>query len=233
MPTPKTKPTQIFLVDDHPLVREGLIQCLQQEEGFTVCGHAGTTKDALRAIKAMPPPDLVLVDIALPGRDGLELIKDLNALLPACPCVVLSMFEEQLYAERALRAGACGYVMKHEPPERLIQVLHRVLKGEVVASPAIVQRALKRNARQPLPPQEGLERELTDREMEVYRMIGSGKRRSMIAKQLNMGVKTFETHRANIRKKLEFKDVGTLLLHASQFVRDSAKTAPLTTSTKS
>ena len=225
MTTAKTKHTRIFLVDDHPLVREGLIQCLQQEAGLTVCGHAGNAKDALRLIKT-ETPDLILVDIALPGRDGLELIKDVRTLLPACLCVVLSMFEEELYAERALRAGARGYVMKQEPPEHLIQALHLVLHGEIVASAAIAQRALKRNARQIVTALEGLELELTDREMEVYRMIGSGKRRSAIAKQLNIGVKTFETHRANIRKKLGFKDVGTLLLHASQFVREAAKTAP-------
>ncbi len=224
MPKPKGKQrqrTRIFLVDDHPLVLEGLTQCLQQEPGFTVAGHASNSKEALRAIKAAPP-DIVIVDIALPGRDGLELIKDLQALQPACRCLVLSMFEEELYGERALRAGAQGYVMKHEPPETLIAAIRQVLAGNLVAGTVIMQRALKWNLRPPEAHALAPEQELTDRELEVYRLIGLGRRRPAIAAQLDISVKTFEAHRANIRRKLGLSSAGALLLRASQFVRESA-----------
>ena len=224
MPTSKEKKAgshRIFLVDDHPVVREGLAQCLQQEPGLTVCGHAGNVEDALRAIQAAPP-DLVIVDIALPGRDGLDLIKELQVLQPGCLCMVLSMFEEELYAERALRAGAHGYVMKLEPPGKLMQAIHQVLAGNIVAGPAILQRALKWKVRRPAAQPVEPERNLTDRELEVYRLIGLGQRRLAIARQLGISVKTFEVHRANIRRKLGIDNAGALLLRASHFVREKA-----------
>jgi len=224
MRTPKKKSAQnirIFLVDDHPLVREGLRQCLQQEPGFTVSGHASDVAHALRAIKA-DPPDLVIVDIALPGRDGLELIKDLRIMHPECRCLVLSMFDEEVYAERALRAGAHGYVMKHEPPEKLTHAIRQVLAGTLVAGSSILQRALKLNLRQTESQPVAPERQLTDRELEIYRLIGLGRPRAAMARQLGISVKTFEAHRANIRKKLGLSSAGALLLHASQFVRDKA-----------
>lgn len=216
-----TPQVRIFLVDDHPLVREGLRQCLQQEPGFTVCGHASNVAQALRAIK-LNPPDLVIVDIALPGRDGLELVKDLHVLHPACWCLVLSMFDEELYAERALRAGAHGYVMKHEPPEKLIQAIHQVLAGTLVAGRAILQRALKMHLHQPEDQHVAPEQQLTDRELEVYRLIGLGQPRAAMARQLGISVKTFEAHRANIRKKLGLGSAGALMLRASQFVMEKA-----------
>jgi len=224
MRTPKKKSAQnirIFLVDDHPLVREGLRQCLQQEPGFTVCGHASNVEQALRAIQ-LDPPDLVIVDIALPGRDGLELIKDLRVLHPACRCLVLSMFDEELYAERALRAGAYGYVMKHEPPEQLIHAIRQVLAGTLVAGTAILQRALKVNLRQPEAQRVTPEQQLTDRELEVYRLIGLGRPRAAMARQLGISVKTFEAHRANIRKKLGLDSASALMLRAAQFVQEKA-----------
>ena len=224
MSMPKNKPTpqvRIFLVDDHPLVREGLRQCLQQEPGFSVSGHASNVAQALRALK-LDPPDLVIVDIALPGRDGLELIKDLRALQPGCRCLVLSMFDEELYAERALRAGARGYVMKHEPPEKLIQAIHKVLAGTLVAGTAILQRALKTNLQQPGAAHMTPEQQLTDRELEVYRLIGLGRQRAAIALQLGVSVKTIEAHRANIRKKLGLANASALLLRAAQFIRNKA-----------
>jgi DNA-binding NarL/FixJ family response regulator len=217
----KARSTRIFLVDDHPLVREGLIQCLQQEPDLTICGHAGNVADALRTIQA-DPPDLVIVDIALPGRDGLELIKELQYLHCSSLCMVLSMFEEELYAERALRAGAHGYVMKLEPPEKLIQSIRQVLAGHIVAGTTILQRALKSNVQRQAAQRVEPEQQLTDRELAVYRLIGLGRRRAAIATQLGISVKTFEAHRANIRKKLGLDSAGALMLRASRFVRDKA-----------
>ena len=224
MPTSKRKKarsTRIFLVDDHPLVREGLIQCLQQEPDLTICGHAGCVEDALLAIQA-DPPDLVIVDIALPGRDGLELIKELQFRRSTCLCMVLSMFEEELYAERTLRAGAQGYVMKHEPPEKLIRAIRQVLAGNIVAGTSTLQRALKSNVHRQAAQRVEPEQQLTDRELEVYRLIGLGRRRPAIATQLGISVKTFEAHRANIRKKLGLDSAGALMLRASRFVREKA-----------
>lgn len=212
-------PKKILLVDDHPMLREGLQQFLQQDESLIICGQAHNTAEALRQFDLLQP-DLLVVDIGMPGRDGLELIKDIRARNQTCLILVFSMFDEELYAERTLRAGAQGYVMKHEPPEKLIAAIRNVLRGEIVTSTGIVQRALRRTAtgQADLPPSPlNL---LTDRELEVFRMIGAGKGRNEIAEQLNLSVKTFEVHRANIRQKLGLRSAADLLLHASQFLHE-------------
>jgi DNA-binding NarL/FixJ family response regulator len=212
-------PKKILLVDDHPMLREGLQQFLQQDESLVICGQANNTAEALRQFDLLHP-DLLVVDIGMPGRDGLELIKDIRARNQTTLILVFSMFDEELYAERALRAGAQGYVMKHEPPEKLIEAIRNVLRGEIVTSTGIVQRALRRTASgQTELPSSPLNL-LTDRELEVFRMIGAGKGRNEIADQLNLSVKTFEVHRANIRQKLGLKNAAELLLHASQFLHE-------------
>ena len=217
---------EILLVDDHPLVREGIRQCLQQVPGFHVCGEAANATEAMRALDAQKP-DLLIVDIALPGRDGLELIKDILALHPETLILVLSMFDEELYAERVLRAGARGYIMKHEPPERLIKAVHAILEGKLVASEAIIQRVLNRittaKSTQAILPMTLL----SDRELEIFRLIGQGFPRHYIANQLNISVKTFEAHRSNIRQKLNLRSAAEVLLHASQFIREESSRSSL------
>jgi DNA-binding NarL/FixJ family response regulator len=210
-------PKKILLVDDHPMLLEGIQQYLQQDQGLTVCGQAHSAAEALTLMQQLKP-DLLIVDIGLPGRDGLELIKDIRALNSKCLILVFSMFDEELYAERVLRAGAQGYVMKHESPLKLVQAIRGVLAGELVAGPGIVQRALRRTADgrgdQPASPMTLL----TDRELEIFRLIGAGHQRTEIARRLNLSVKTFEVHRAKIRQKLNLRNAAELFLHASQFV---------------
>jgi DNA-binding NarL/FixJ family response regulator len=213
-------PKRILLVDDHPMLRQGIQQYLQQDQALTICGQAGSTSEALERMQQLKP-DLILVDIGLPGRDGLELIKDIRALDSTCAILVFSMFDEELYAERVLRAGAQGYVMKHESPLKLIQAIHSVLNGEMVTGPGVIQRALRRTA-------EGRDDKpaspvtlLTDRELEIFRLIGAGHPRNEIARRLNLSVKTFEAHRANIRQKLNLRSAAELLIHATQFIHEN------------
>ncbi len=218
-PPPSATAKRILLVDDHPMLRQGIQQYLQQEQDLVICGQAGSAAEALTML-AQLKPDLLIVDIGLPGRDGLELIKDIRALDAACAILVFSMFDEELYAERVLRAGAQGYLMKHESPLKLVQAIHRVLHGEMVTGPGVIQRALRRTA-------EGRDEKpaspislLTDRELEIFRLIGAGHPREDIARRLNLSVKTFEAHRANIRQKLQLRSAAELLIHATQFLHE-------------
>ena len=185
-----------------------------------ICGQAGSTAEALRMTDELQP-DLLVVDIGLPGRDGLELIKDIRAHNDNCMILVFSMFDEELYAERALRAGAQGYLMKHESPVKLIEAIRSILRGEMVTGKGIVQRALRRTAAGRTATTSSPLSLLTDRELEIFRLIGAGKGRNEIAKQLGVSVKTFEVHRANIREKLGLKNAAELLLHAAQFLQEN------------
>ncbi|MCX7008773.1 MAG: response regulator transcription factor [Kiritimatiellaeota bacterium] len=210
----------ILLVDDHPMLREGLQQFLQQDEDLTICGQAGSTAEAMKMVEELKP-DLLVVDIGLPGRDGLELIKDIRAFNKTSGILVFSMFDEGLYAERALRAGAQGYVMKDESPARLVEAIRSVLRGEIVTGNGIVQRALRRSANGLAAASTSPLDLLTDRQLEIFRLIGSGVDRNTIAEQLNLSVKTVEVHRANIRVKLGIKSAADLLVHATQFCHNN------------
>ncbi|MGD0016035.1 MAG: response regulator transcription factor, partial [Verrucomicrobiia bacterium] len=170
-------------------------------------------------------PDMVIVDISLPGRDGIELTKDLKVQRPDLPVLVLSMHDESLYADRALRAGARGYIMKQESPENLIRAIRRVLAGEIAVSQNTVGRILARmdgtHSKVGASPLELL----SDRELEVFRLIGSGHSRSQIAAELHLSVKTVEAHRAKIREKLGLQNATQLLQHALQFSWDQGSGA--------
>jgi DNA-binding NarL/FixJ family response regulator len=231
-PTDRTAPAvkRILLVDDHPMLRQGLEQYIQEDDSLTVCGQAGNAADALTLVGTLRP-DLIVVDIGLPGRDGLDLIKDIRACDTRCGILVFSMFDEDVYAERALRAGAQGYVMKHESPQKLLQAIRSVLQGELVTGNGVIQRVLRRtieNHRQPAPTSVSV---LSNRELEIFRLIGSGLARGEIARQLHLSVKTFEAHRARIRQKMGLKNAPELFIHASRFVHDGnhqhAETLPL------
>ena len=211
---------KILLVDDHPVLRDGIQQYLQQDESLTVCGQAGNAAEAVKMVDELKP-DLIVVDIGLPGRDGLELIKDIRARNKTCIILVFSMFDEKLYAERALCAGAQGYIMKEESPQKLIEAVHRVLGGEMVIGAGLVQRVLRRTAGGQLSLPASPLNLLTDRELEIFRLIGAGKDRNVIAAQLHLSIKTFETHRANIRQKLGLKSAAELLLLASRFLHEN------------
>lgn len=218
-PAPAKK--RIFLVDDHPLLRRGIADVINDEPDMIVCGQAGSAAEALACIAATQP-DLVVADISLPGRDGFELIKDLKTQFRHAFVLVLSMHDESLYAERVLRAGARGYVMKSAPTSELLKAIRQVLSGEVVVGPKVIGRLLARTATgtgngvtSPLEC-------LTDRELEVYRLLGQGQQRHQIATQLHLSVKTVEAHRENVRKKLGLPSAAELRQHASEFLREEA-----------
>ncbi len=209
--------TRLFIVDDHPMLRQGLAQLINNEPDLIVCGEAEDAARALDAINALKP-DLALVDISLTGRNGLELIKDIQAMHPGLPVLVLSMHDESLYAERVLRAGGRGYIMKQEGGKKLMQAIRLVLSGQVYVSEKMSARILEifsgHRARTGTSPIE----QLTDREFEVFQMIGQGRGTRQIAEALHLSVKTVEVHRLHIKDKLSIADAPSLVRHAVRWV---------------
>jgi len=206
----QTEPKRIFIVDDHPVFREGLVGLIKREGDLTVCGEANDARQAMAAFERAKF-DLLLVDISLPGKSGLELIRDIRAVRPNTAVLVISMHDESLYAERVLRAGGRGYIMKQEGPEKILQAIRQVLQGEV--SDRIMDAFSNRRARTSSP----IAR-LTDREFEVLRLIGQGKDSRGIAKQLNLSVKTVDAHRGHIKDKLDIKSGTELICYAARWL---------------
>ena len=200
--------SRVFLVDDHVVVRSGLAELIGREPDLAVCGAAADAEDALQSIPRARP-DLVLVDLSLPGTSGLELVKDLKRRCPKLPVLVLSMHEESLYAERVLQAGARGYVMKDKSFPEIRAAMRRVLAGRIYLSEEMSDRLLQTVAGGPAKGSP-LER-LSDRELEVFEMIGRGLGTAAIARKLHLSVKTVETHRAHIKEKLNL-DTGAELV---------------------
>ena len=192
---------KILLVDDHPLMRRGQADLLSREPDLGVCGEAGTAREAMEAIVKLKP-DLVLVDMALPDKDGLELIKDIQALHPGLPVLAMSMQDESLYAARVLRAGGRGYVMKAEGPERLAAAIRTVLSGQIAVSPRMSAKILESVAAPSGKVGGGPESKLSDRELEVMRLFGEGWSTEEIAIRLHLSPKTVDVHRAHIKEKL-------------------------------
>jgi DNA-binding NarL/FixJ family response regulator len=211
-PVPGRK-RRVFLVDDHPIVRQGLAQLINSEPDLTVTGQGEDAYGSLRAIKENRP-DLVLVDVSLKDSDGIELMKELKAQDPNLPVLILSMHDESLYAERALRAGAKGYIMKQEAPQTLLGAIRKVLDGEVYVSQkmgaTLLQRMVGSKKSDGALPMD----RLTDRELEVFGMIGAGLGVKEIAEKLYLSVKTVEAHREHIKEKLNFKSSAELLRFA-------------------
>lgn len=207
----------IFLIDDHSLLREGLTHLLESEDGFEICGQVGTAREALDQVPALDP-DLVLLDMSLPDKNGLELIKDLRAICPHVRILVLSMHDETLYAERVLRAGARGYIMKDAPSERLFDAMRRILAGRVVLSPEASTHILGALSDNPgVRPRSCME-SLTDREFEVFELIGKGQDAHEISRHLGISPRTVDAHRAHIRKKLGLADSAELMRYAVRWV---------------
>ncbi len=214
------KPKRILIVDDHPIVREGLTQQINRESDLTVCAQASNATHALAAIEAHKP-DLALVDINLPGRNGLELLRDIRAVAPKLPVLVLSMHDEGVFAERVLRAGGRGYVCKEAGGDKLLEAIRRVLSGQIYVSETVSTRLLnslsgKQEAGTVSPVEQ-----LTDRELEVFTLIGQAKETKEIARKLNMSGKTVEAHRAAIKRKLRLKTGPELTRHAVLWVEAS------------
>lgn len=199
----------ILLVDDHPIVRLGLSQLLELEPDLRVRWQAASVDEALAAC-ASAEPDMAIVDISLGGESGVELIKKLSRLRPAMQILAMSMHDESLYAERALRAGARGYVMKHSAAKNIVAALRRIRAGEIHVSEAMRARLLSRSVagdQGKAPSGLGL---LSDREMEVFRLIGLGLKKSELAVRLKLSVNTIGAHRANLKKKLKIRTSAEL-----------------------
>ncbi len=192
---------RVFIVEDHPVTRQGLAILIDREEDLWVCGQAASAPQALAEIAA-GQPEVVVMDIALPGRDGIECLKDIAVRHPQLPALVFSTMDEIIYAKRALQAGARGYVHKSEPVEHILQAIRCVLDGEVYLSPAM-QSQLLRNGLDFGGPKSALGVDLlSNRELEIFRMIGEGSGTRQIAQNLNLSISTVETHRTHIKDKL-------------------------------
>jgi len=215
--TNSTKRKKILLVDDHPLMRRGQADLLNREPDFAVCGEAGTAREAMEAIAKLKP-DLVLVDMALPDKDGLELIKDIQAIHPGLPVLAMSMQDESLYAPRVLRAGGRGYVMKQEGPELLAGAIRTVLSGQVALSPRMSAKLLESMVGPAGQASGGPEAKLTDRELEVLRHFGEGWSTDEIAGRLHLSPKTVDVHRGHIKEKLGFKTTPEFTRFAIRWV---------------
>ena len=205
---------RIFIVDDHPIFREGLVGVIQQQPNLTVCGEADTAMKALEEIRHLKP-DLLLTDLSLPGKSGLELLGDLRASHLVLPTLVISMHDETQYAEQVLRAGGQGYIMKQAGPERVLKAIATVLAGRVYVSKSLAGGMAGRVARSRAKPRVSPGRKLTSREVEVFRLIGEGKDDRKIAGNLHVSVKTVNSHRTHIKEKLHLKNDAELIRCAS------------------
>ena len=203
----------ILIVDDHPIFREGLSQSINREQDLTVCDEAENAAQAMECVQRLRP-DLVIVDITLPGKSGLELIRDFRALYPDLALLVVSMHDESLYASRILRAGARGYVMKQESPRILLQAIRHVLDGGIHVSERMSAQILESYSGQHTHSSTSPIEQLTDREFEVFHLIGQGRNNQEIAGQLHLSFKTVAVHQANIRHKLNLKSSSDLIRFA-------------------
>jgi DNA-binding NarL/FixJ family response regulator len=207
---------RVFVVDDHPIVRQGLALLIDQEPDLEVCGEAEEAQSALAAITATRP-DILLLDISLPGPDGIELLKTIRATDPTLPVLVLSMHDESVYAERALRAGANGYIMKQEATENVLVALRRILQSEMYVSERVASAILRQLASGPGRTSQGAIERLSDRELEVFRLIGEGHGTRRIAEELHLSVKTVESYQAHIKEKLALQSSRDLMQRAIEW----------------
>ena len=211
----------IIIVDDHPVVRQGLAQLVNQEEDLEVCGQAEDAHQAMQAIKELGP-EMVVVDISLKGTSGMDLIKDIKVQYPDLPVLTLSMHDEAVYAERALRAGARGYIMKQEATERVVTAIRRVLSGDVYVSDRMAAKMVSKLTRGATSSGSPVDC-LSDRELEVFRLIGEGHGTRRVAEELHLSVKTIETYRAHIKEKLGLRDANELFRSAIEWVNSELK----------
>jgi DNA-binding NarL/FixJ family response regulator len=204
---------KVFLVDDHPIVRQGLGLLINREPDLVVCGEAEDAPSALQRM-ASAQPDLMVIDISLDGPDGLELLKTIRLKEPILPVLILSMHEESTYAERTLRAGANGYIMKQEATERVLVAIRRILEGKVYLSERLTNKMLEQFVHGAGSSKNDPLMTLSDRELEVYRLIGAGHGTRQIADQLHVSVKTVESYQAHIKEKLSLRNARELVQHA-------------------
>jgi DNA-binding NarL/FixJ family response regulator len=219
--TPKTR---IFIVDDHPLLRRGLAELINQEADMTFCGEAEDSPTAMKLISQIKP-DLVIVDISLKGYNGIELIKNIKAFDPKIQILVLSMHDESVYAMRVLRAGAKAYVMKQEVVDKVMEAVRRIRAGKVFVSERVASRMLDQVVVGGDPAPDSPVDLLSDRELEIVNMIGSGQPTREIAAKLHNSIKTVESHRARIKEKLSLQNAIQLVQFCVRWVEEGAKSA--------
>ena len=217
----KTK-KRIMIVDDHPIVRRGLAGLLSEENDLSIGGEATSGTEALSAL-VKQLPDMIILDISLPDYDGIDLCRKIRNRFPKLPILVMSIHSEVLYADRVLRAGANGYIMKHEAPTKIVGAIRQILSGNVHVSTNAVQRMLSKVRRGGNRTQDQGVDSLTDRELEVFALIGQGRGTKEIAGELSLGVKTVETHRLSIKKKLNVRHLPDLVKRAVDWAHEVGK----------
>lgn len=212
--TAKSPPRRrILLVDDHPLMRRGQEEMINREPDLEVCGEAGTAQETMIAITRLRP-DMVVLDLGLPDKEGIELLKDIHALHPRLPVLIVSLCDETLYATRVLQAGGRGYVMKTEAPDKLMAAIRAVLQGQIAVSRQVSSNVLEAFAVRKARALTGADSRLTDRELDVLQLFGTGWSKNEIADRLHIAPKTVDVHRARIKQKLGFKSNPEFLRHA-------------------
>ncbi|HEY5891760.1 MAG TPA: response regulator transcription factor [Chthoniobacterales bacterium] len=215
-PESNSKQIRVLIVDDHPMTRDGLSYLINHQADMMVCCEARNAAEALDGVIRFKP-DLVLADYALPDKNGLELIKDIRAIRPDLPLLIISMHEESMYADRVLRAGARGYISKEEGGKKLMEAIRHVLSGRIYVSDEMSARILEIfSGGQAVAGRSGVE-ELTDREFEIFGWIGDGLSTQEIAKRLHLSAKTVDAHRANIKEKLKLKTINELVSYAARW----------------
>ncbi len=224
-PNTEVKKSRVLLVEDHPMFRERLSHLINKDLEMTVCGEADNIQTAM-ALSQESEPDIAIVDITLRGSSGLELLKDFKAQGMKIPVLVLSMHDETLYAERALRAGAKGYITKNEASSEVMVAIRKVLQGEIYLSSRMTSRLIERMADSGRVEQGSEMEMLTDRELEVFQLVGHGKNTREIAAQLHLGESTVDTYRARIKEKLRLKNVAELYHRATEWVKEQETSNP-------
>jgi len=210
----RPRKNRVLIIDDHVMVREGVAEIIQHAEDLSVCGTASTANEGLGLLNKLKP-DLILVDITMPGKNGVEFIKDARAMQPELRILVMSMHDESLYADRVLRAGGRGYIRKQEGGDKLIEAMRRVLRGDIAVSEKMTGKLLEKfsgrtRIESPL-------ENLSDRELEVFQLIGQGKTMSEIGNELHLSPKTIEAHRSHIREKLRIASAAELVSYAARW----------------
>ena len=209
---------RVLVVDDHPIIREGLAQMINREPDLAVCGDAADMQRALQLVETLKP-DILIVDVSLEGPDGLDLLKHIRVHDPGLPVLILSMHDESIYAERALRAGANGYIMKQEATDKVLDALRSILNHEVYVSPRIANKMLQQfiGATSGDRKHSAVD-DLSDRELEVLRLIGAGHATRQIAAELHLSIKTIETYQAHLKEKLTLRNSRELVQYATRWL---------------
>jgi DNA-binding NarL/FixJ family response regulator len=213
---PLTNKKRILVVDDHPIVRQGLALMVNREADLVVCGEAEDATSAMLVL-ASARPDVLIVDISLNGPDGIDLLKTIRTQHPSLPVLILSMHDESIYAERALRAGANGYIMKQEATEKVLVAVRRILNGEIYVSDRIANKMLKHYITGSGTLRVSSIADLSDRELEVFRLIGEGHGTRQISEELHLSIKTVESYQAHIKEKLSLRTARELMQHAIEW----------------